>query len=195
MSDPALEAHEHAEHAEHAAHENDPFVSRVSITIALLAVIATITGSLETLEDGSAIISAQEAVLSQDKATDKWSFFEAKSLKKNIYSVAADQGGPKAADYAKKAKAEGADQDAIGKEAKALEDEREASIKVSQSHERRHHRLALGATLLEMGIAISTIAIITRKRWPWTISGVLGVAGVAVAIWAYLPVIMGMIAK
>ena len=195
MSDPALEAHEHAEHAEEAAHERDPFISQVSITIALLAVIATITGSLETLEDGSAIISAQEAVLSQDKATDKWSFFEAKSLKKNIYSVAADQGGPKAADYAKKAKEEGAEQDAIGNEAKALEEEREASIKVSQSHERRHHRLALGATLLEMGIAISTIAIITRKRWPWAASGVLGVTGIGVAIWAYLPLLMSMIAK
>ena len=38
--DPALEAHEHAEHAEHAAHEHDPFISRVSITIAILAVLA-----------------------------------------------------------------------------------------------------------------------------------------------------------
>jgi len=36
--DPALEAHEHAEHAEHAAHARDPFISRVSITVAVLAV-------------------------------------------------------------------------------------------------------------------------------------------------------------
>ena len=35
--DPALEAHEHAEHAEHAAHLRDPFISRVSITVAVLA--------------------------------------------------------------------------------------------------------------------------------------------------------------
>ena len=195
MTDPALEAHEHAEHAEHAAHENDPFISRVSITIALLAVIATITGSLETLEDGSAIISAQEAVLAQDKATDKWSFFEAKSVKSKIYAVAADQGGPKAAEFAKKAKDESDEQKAISKEATKLEDEREASIKISQAHEHRHHRLALGATLLEMGIAISTIAIITRKRWPWAVSGLLGVGGVAVAIWAYLPVILGVLGK
>ena len=195
MSDPALEAHEHAEHAEHAAHANDPFISRVSITIALLAVIATITGSLETLEDGSAIISAQEAVLAQDKATDKWSFFEAKSVKSKIYAVAADQGGPKAAEFAKKAKDEAEEQKAISKEATTLEEERETAIKISQGHERRHHRLALAATLLEMGIAISTIAIITRKRWPWAISAFLGLGGIGVAVYAYLPVIMGMIGK
>jgi hypothetical protein len=195
MSDPALEAHEHAEHAEHAAHENDPFISQVSITIALLAVIATITGSLETIEDGSAIISAQEAVLAQDKATDQWSYFQAKGIKAEGYQIAADQGGAKADSYGKKAKDEQAKQDKAYDEAKGLEKEREAAIKVSQSHEHRHHRLALGATLLEMGIAISTIAIITRKRWPWTISTVLGAAGVAVAIWAYVPVIMGMMGK
>ena len=35
-----MEAHEHAEHAEHAAHENDPLLSRVTLTIAIMAVIA-----------------------------------------------------------------------------------------------------------------------------------------------------------
>ena len=186
MSDPALEAHEHAEHAEHAAHENDPFISRVSITIALLAVIATVTGSLETIEDGSAIISAQEAVLAQDKATDQWSYYQAKGVKAEIYAVAADQGGAKADRYAKKAKSEEGKQDKAHDEATDLEKERDAALKVSQGHEHRHHRLALGATLLEMGIAISTIAIIAGRRWPWLASLVLGVAGSAIALWAYL---------
>jgi hypothetical protein len=157
MNDPALEAHEHAEHAEEAAHERDPFISQVSITIALLAVIAAITGSLETVEDGSAIIAAQEAVLSQDQATDQWSYYQAKGVK--------------------------------------AEEERKAAVTLSQSHEQRHHRLTLGATLLEMGIAISTIAIITRRRWPWYGSALLGVSGIGVALWAYEPLLMSMMAK
>ena len=53
MYDAALEAHEQARHA---AHENDPFVSRVTITIAVLAVLASAAGSLETFESASAII-------------------------------------------------------------------------------------------------------------------------------------------
>jgi hypothetical protein len=189
MNEPALEAHEHAEHAEEAAHENNPFISQVSITIALLAVVAAITGSLETIESGGAIIAANEAVLAQDQATDQWNFFEAKSLKKNLYTLAADAGGPKALDDLAKAKHEGGDQDKAQAEAKRFEDESRHAQAVSQVHENRHHRLTFGATLLEIGIAISTIAIITRKRWPWVVSSVLGLAGMVVAASAYVDLI------
>lgn len=186
MSDNApMDAHEHLEHAEHAAHERDPFTSRVSITVAVLAVLAASASSLETFESASAIIGANRAVLAQDQATDQWNFYEAKSLKKNLYTLAADAGGPHAADYAKKAKAEGADQDSAQAAAKRLEQEREAALADSERHEQRHHRLSIAATLLEIGIAISTIAIITKRRWPWFGAAALGLVGVAMAGLAY----------
>ena len=184
MSDPALEAHEHAEHAEHAAH--DPFISRVSITIALLAVVAAVTGSLEAVEAGSAIIEANRAVLKQDEATDIWAEYQAKNLKKHIYGIAADAGGAKAADYRKTSKKEADDSGAVQKQAQGLEKEREGLVAESQVHESRHHHLSVAATLLEIGIAISTIAIITRQRLTWIASALLGVAGLAVAAWSYL---------
>jgi len=185
MSDPALEAHEHAEHAEHAAHENNPFISQVSITIALLAVVAAVAGSLETYESASAIIEANKAVLSQDKATDQWNFYESKSLKKNMYLLAADANAPKATDYLKKAKDEGDGQLDAQDKAKDLEHERDEALAASAVHESRHHHLGVAATLLEMAIAISTIAIITHKRWPWVISAVLGVVGAVLAAISY----------
>ena len=43
MSDSPLEemeTHEQAEHAEHASKENDPLISQVTFTIAVLAVVA-----------------------------------------------------------------------------------------------------------------------------------------------------------
>jgi len=187
MSDPALEAHEHLEHAEHAAHENSPFISLVSITIALLAVIAAVTGSLESIEDGSAIIDANKAVLAQDQATDQWAYYQSKSLKQKMYSIAADAGGTHASDYIKTAKKEGDEAKDVQAGAKKLEAERDALLKESRAHEERHHRLSLGATLLEIGIAIATIAIITRHRITWMLSGVLGIAGAAVAALAYFP--------
>jgi hypothetical protein len=186
MSDPALDAHEHREHAEHAAHANDPFISRVSITIAILAVVAAAAGSLEAYESASAIIEANKAVLSQDRATDEWNLFQAKSLKKNMFAIAADAGGAKAASYLAKSKDEASGQDAAQTEAKALEAEREHDLALSDVHEKRHHRLGIAATLLEIGIAISTIAIITKKRWPWIGAASLGVIGAVVAGLAYL---------
>ncbi len=182
----ALDAHEHLEHAEHAAHANDPFISLVSITIAVLAVLAALTSSLETFESAGAIIAANRAVLLQDQATDQWSLYEAKSIKKNLYAVAADSSAAHAQDYLKKSKAEGADGDVAGADAKKLEGAREEQIKLSEVHEGRHHRLTIGATLLEMGIALSTIAIVTKKRWPWYTAGALGGLGEVIAALTYL---------
>src|SRR5579863_2193735 len=107
MSDPALEAHEHAEHAEHAAHEKDPFISRVSITVAVLAVLAATAGSLETVEGGRAITESSEAVLAQNKATDAWNEYQADGLKRHLYALAADNGGARARDYLEIAKDDG----------------------------------------------------------------------------------------
>src|SRR5450755_2126836 len=99
--DPALEAHEHAEHAEHAAHARDPFIAKVSITVAILAVMAAAAGSLETVEGGRAITQSSEAVLAQDKATDSWNEYQADSSKRHMYEIAEGTAGAKAQDYAK----------------------------------------------------------------------------------------------
>jgi len=181
-----LEAREHAEHAEHAAHRGDRLITWVSMTIAILAVLSAVIGSLETLASGQALTEKNEAVLAQSKASDSWAFYQAKSLKKHIYGIAADQGGPKADKYRKTSAENGADEEKIQEEAKALEKERDEHSKRAETAEGRHHRLTVAATLLHMGIAISTIAIIASKKWPWLASLVLGVVGSAIAAWAYL---------
>lgn len=184
--DPALEAHEHAEHAEEAAHERDPFISRVSITIAILAVLAATVGSLETVEAGGVITSASEAVLNQDKATDVWGEYQADSLKRHLYGIAADAGGPKAAQYQGTAKEQGAKQAELKKQAQEDEAERDKLLAASRVHERHHHWLTAAATLLEVGIALCTVAIVTRRRTFWLSSVGLGVLGLVVGGAAYL---------
>ena len=99
--DSAMQAHEHTEHASHAAHAGDPFISRIAISVAALAVLAAVSGSLETLEGGRALTATSEAVLAQDRATDAWAEYQADSLKKHLYGVAADGGGPNAGRYRK----------------------------------------------------------------------------------------------
>jgi len=184
--DPALDAHEHAEHAEHAAHEHDPFISRVSITIAVLAVLAATVGSLETVEAGGAITASSEAVLSQDKATDVWGEYQADSLKKHIYGIAAAAGGPNAAKYQGTSKEQVAKQAELKKQAQEDEAERDKLLATSRLHEHRHHWLTAAATLLEVGIAICTVAIITRRKAFWLGSLALGLIGLALFGAAFL---------
>jgi hypothetical protein len=183
--DPALDAHEHSEHAAHAAHENNPFISRVSITIAVLAVVAAAAGSLESLEAGSAITTSSEAVLHQDRATDAWAQFQANSIKKNIYTVAAASGGNSSADFERNAKEQSDKQEKAQDRAKDEEKESAGLSRESTSHERRHHWLTAAATITEIGIALSTVAIITRRSPLWYGALALGTIGVVLLGVAY----------
>ena len=184
--DPALEAHEHAEHAEHAAHLRDPFISRVSITVAILAVMAAAAGSLETVEGSRAITQSSEAVLAQDKATDSWNEYQADSLKRHMYEIASVAGGPKADDYIREIGKDREGQNKARKKAQEAETDRDVRLRESALHEQRHHWLTGAATLVEIGIALSTVAIITSRRSFWYAAVGLGGAGAMLFATAYL---------
>ena len=184
--DPALEAHDHTEHAEHVAHARDPFVSRVSITVAVLAVMAATAGSLETVEGGRAITESSEAVLAQDKATDSWNEYQADSLKRHMYEIASASGSPKAEEYRATIAEQRESQNKARDKAKDAEQERDSRLRASAAHEQRHHWLTGAATMVEIGIALSTVAIITRRRSFWFSAMTLGVVGSALFAAAYL---------
>jgi hypothetical protein len=182
----SLEVNEQREHAEHAAHEADPFIGLVSITIAVLAVVTAVVNSLENVETAATLTESGQAVLHQDQANDWWSYYNSKGVTKHVYRIAADEGFPHAADYAKKAKEEEAKAADDMAKAQELEAKRKEDTESMAVHEQRHHRLSVGATLLEIGIAISTVAIITRRKAWWITSMLLGVGGAALAAGAYL---------
>ena len=183
--DPALEAHEHTEHAAHAAGESNPLVARVVMSVAFLAVLATAAGSLETVEGGLALNSTSEAVLWQDRATDTWNEYQADSIKKHLYGIAANAGGLNADRYRKSAKEFGDMQDKLRKTAKDDESDRDTLLSASTTHEERHHWLTGSATLFEIGIAMSTVAIITHANWLWLMAMAFGAAGIVLLGTAY----------
>jgi hypothetical protein len=183
-TDPALEAHEQTERAGHAAH--DPFVARVAITVAALAVLAAVAGSFESVEGGRALGASSEAVLAQDEATDSWNEYQAESLKKHLYGIAADMPGGKSEAYRRIAREEVVKQGSLRIAAVQYEAKRDKLLAESRKHDERHHWLTGAATLFEIGIAMSTVAIISRKHWLWAGATVFGVLGGVVFAVAYL---------
>jgi len=182
-----LEHHEHTEHAEHAAHTGDPFIIKVSATIAILAVIAAGISSLETVESGAATEALSQANLNQNRATDGWSHYQAERLKKTMYDVLALQSPDKAQAAQTQSRHYDETSRTLQAEAQKLEGTVEENEKDSATHEARHHRLTIAATLLHVGIAVSTIAIIAKgQRWPWYAAIALGYAGAVAALSAYV---------
>jgi hypothetical protein len=186
MDENALEHVEHREHAEHAAHSGSNFIQNVSVTIAILAVLAAVVGSLETIETSGAISAKNTAVIYQARASDQWAFFQAKSVKKNMYDIAIQEFPQLREEYAAKREKYAAEATEIQAEAKKLEHESQEMFEQGDHHEHRHHVLTIAATLLHIAIAIATISIISKGlRWPWQSSIVLSVIGVIVAGFAY----------
>jgi hypothetical protein len=182
---PPTEAFEHQEHAAHAAHAGG-FIATVAITIAVIAAIAAAIGSLEAIESGGAVAAKNEAVLHQNKATDQWNFFQARSIKRNMFEIAASAGGPKADDYRARVQEYAQQSAEIEARAKELEATSDAALAASEKHEHRHHYLTLATTLLHIAIAVATVAIVSGgARWPWLASLRLGATGTVIAAGAY----------
>ncbi|MBB4198123.1 hypothetical protein CCR94_20755 [Rhodoblastus sphagnicola] len=186
MTESPTEPFEHAEHAKHVAHSGDDFLSLVSVVIAVLAVVAATVGSLETMETAKAFAEKNAAVLLQSKASDAWAYYQAKSVKLNLYTLFGEQTGAKP-EYAEKARRYEGEQKDIEKQARDYEHKSHEALEASEAHEHRHHILTVAVTLLHIAIAIATISIIVRgHRWPFHGALLLGFAGVAGAIFAFI---------
>ena len=181
---------EHIEHAKHAAHAiaaGDTLTRDVAVAVAIMAVVAATIGGLQETESAHALGLKNEAVLLQAKASDQWSFFQAKSVKKNAYAIAAEQASSTAsAKFSERATRYADEEEKIQETAKKLEEQSHTRWEESDHHSHRQHTLTLGATLVHAAIAISSLAIFTRRRFALNGALLMGVGGVAVAALAYL---------
>ena len=191
MEETQLDIHMHREHLAHHTGKGDPLTTGVSITIAVLAVATAIVGSVESMETSGAILESNKATLSQGHASDQWAFYQAKGIKKRLDEMTADAGGPRAVQAAEKARQEGQEQKTITLEARAFERERDQARASADFHEARHPVLTMAAALLQISIAISTIAIITRRVWPWIGALLGGALGLVFAASSFLPTAWG----
>jgi hypothetical protein len=69
--------------AHHAHHATEKWILGVALTAAFLAVLAAITSLM-------AEHHANEAMLDQIRSSDKWSFYQAKSIKANLFNTKID---------------------------------------------------------------------------------------------------------
>ncbi len=176
----ANEAHELQEHAEHGAHEAS--MRPVAFTMSVLAVLVAVTTVFGHR-------THTEAVLQQNKATDKWNEYQAKKIRSNDTALASDLlsvvsiNDKAAADKIVKAYADhqakwAEDLDKSRKEAEELE-------KKVEEAERRANRFDLGEALLEIGLVITSVTLLTKSRIYWYLGILAALAGIASAASAF----------
>ncbi|MBV9183329.1 MAG: DUF4337 domain-containing protein [Acidobacteria bacterium] len=172
-ADELQELHESAEHGAH-----HPSMAPVSLTMAILAVLVAVVSLL------SHRAHTEEVVL-QNKSSDQWAYYQAKSIRRHTDEIFADfasimstSDAKNAAKLKEKYQSE-ADkyrdqQKEIDSEARKVEEE--------TSHERRRaDRFDLGEVFLEIGLVVTSITLLSGRRWFWYAGIVLGIVGLAVA--------------
>ncbi len=153
-----------------------PFEKHVAATMAIIAAclaVVAVGGHLMTTEE----------LLAQQKASDQWSYYQAKSIRRYQSEVARDLfAGMKMSDqsgqYQKNADKYRKDDEDIQKEAQGLEQE---------SHLRGRQALGFhfGEVFLEFSIVLSSLAILAKRRLLWYVSIVSGAIGVVLAVTIY----------
>ena len=173
----ANEAQELQENAEHGSHESA--LRPVAFTMSLLAVMVAVTTVLGHR-------THTEAVLDQNKATDQWNYYQAHKIRANDTQLAADLlsvvtiADKNAAQKLAKGYA-----DHQQKWADSLKEEQEKAegleTQVEQA-EHRANRFDLAEALLEIGLVITSVTLLTRSRVYWYLGMVFSLGGIVSAL-------------
>jgi hypothetical protein len=161
--------------------KKEPWLNYMALTTVIFAVCAT----LSTFKGGG---YSTRGVLSQAQASDQWAFYQAKSIKSNLYQVQVEKLQLEArleADAAKKA----IYQDAIDADQKkvASYEKDKADIKAKaeglealRDDAKRHGEpFGIAVILLQIAILVSSIAALVKRKELWYIAVPVGLAGIA----------------
>ena len=169
-----VEHHHHEEGHKHKASETR-FLMLAAVAAAVLAVFA----ALGSLLSGHA---ANQAILNQTKASDKWAYFQAKSTKGHLYDVSKEVVAALASGSS------GKTEEALARfqkqsvkydrEKKIIQEEAEHLEQESRDEFHKHHQFALGIAAFQVGIVLASVSIMVRYRALLLLSVLAGLAGI-----------------
>jgi hypothetical protein len=180
----ANEAQELQENAEHGEHDSSlrPVAFTMSVLAVLVAVVTVLGHRTHT-----------DAVLNQAKASDKWNEYQAVKIRSSDLAAAQKLRSLfTLTDKDKIAKAEKDTADDADHQKKWAEDlpnlkkeaeEFEAEVRLA---EHRADYYDLGEALLEIGLVVSSVTLLTRSRIYWYLGIAAATVGVGAAIWGLL---------
>jgi hypothetical protein len=164
-----------------AEERKEPWLNYLALTTIIFAVAAT----LSTFKGGG---YSTRSVLSQEQASNKWSYFQSKGMKLYLYETQRDmlalnvQQVPKSnqnligsyqkkiEDYDKSVKRYENEKEEIKKDAEAFEATRDEAKKHS-------NEFGLAVIFLQISILISSIAALIKKKYLWLLGIGVGAVG------------------
>jgi len=190
--DQRLEEHEH-EHGHGHGHgtghgaakpPGPPWLRFLPLSTAMIAVFAAVASLLSGSSSNEAILEKSDAMLNQSRASDQWAYYQAKSVKQKLSAdeaeIVKDTRPELNARFAADARRYDVEAKQIEESARKFEERVKESNARSEQLMERHHRFAIAVTLLQIAIALSAIAALTRRRSLWFLGMAVSVGGLVV---------------
>jgi uncharacterized protein DUF4337 len=173
MSEELNELKEHAEHA-----KEDPTLAPISVTMAVLAVLVAVVTLLGHR-------AHTEEVVLQAKASDQWAYYQAKNIRRHedeiISDMASVQTTTDAAALSKLREKYSTEAARYKDDQKEIEDKaRDMEAEVA-TERNRADRYDLAEVFLEVGLVITSITLLSGRRFFWMLGILLGVIGIVLA--------------
>ncbi len=172
-----------AEHAErrHEGKVAAEWILYLSLSTALIAVFAAIAALQSGSYANDAIVQKNESILNQERASDQWSYYQAKGVKSVVFDSQAEAVAATNPELAAKLRGEAAhekeSQEAVKKAAEDFEQKAERADAESEHSLHTHHAYAKSVTIFQVAIALAAIGALTRRRAMWLVSLGIGAAG------------------
>jgi hypothetical protein len=183
MSEDAFHVHgPHDHELEHAAEHGstDRFSGRIAVTTAIVATIGALFSYQGGATQANAQLAKNDAAIRKTEASNQWNYYQAKSNKQNLSELAVALVPPdRQENYRSETARYKGEKAEIQKTAERLEQESKDFDARSDALMHEHHRWAQATTFLQIAIALSAIALLTRRRWlQWGVYAVAGAGGV-----------------
>jgi hypothetical protein len=160
--------------SENAEHAKEPFERAVAVSMAVIAAALAVVSVLGHFY-------GNEELLEQQRASDQWAYYQAKSIRRYDSEIARDlfktlsgTAASVAEKYVGNMEKYKKDEEEITAEAKNLESE-------SRLNGRRAHRMDASEVFFEIGIVFASLAILTKRKIAFTGAVLSALIGVGVA--------------
>lgn len=154
--------------------------------LALTTIVLAVGATLASFKEGN---NSVDSVLNQTQAANQWAYYQSKSIKSYLYEMQRDKPqldlkgagaslSPELASaYKNKIESYSRDIERYAKEKKDIMNQAKKFEKLRDKAGWRAEAFGLAVIFLQMGILLSSIAALMRKKYIWIIGTCIGVLG------------------
>jgi hypothetical protein len=172
--------------------KRESWTKYTSMSLVFIAVLAAVATQWAGKYSSRVLVNLNDSTFNQAQASDQWSYYQAKSIKQNLYEALAEMPVAKATNGADDAAAQSqltfkakvakyeTEKAEIKAKAEQLEKARDTDREAATVASRHGGGMGSAVSVFQIAIAIGSICLVTKKRGLWYVS--MALAGIAAAM-------------